>query len=495
MANILDAVDSLCLASQNRLIDHGFIRCAGYMGQQRVELPRAQNLAARQFRADRIGKVAQRVHLFRVGLVVNAEHAGAHGLCQCLRRRDIGRDHVVLDQALRVALRPLDDRVRHPVFIKKHTPFLEVQRQWLTRLPRRVERPPGSEQVGNDAVLQRDAGLVMSPFVPCLNLIIGQPCCRADQRPFKPVRDHLAAVIEDHFRDHRRAWLFWSKRAQIIRQRLGEHRHNAVGQIDRVAAPFCFSVQGRAGADVIRHIGNRDADHPATAFPRFGKHRIIEIAGIGTIDGDKRKIAKIGPSVRRRHLHAVCFGKNGVIEIMRNLEFGKGQRGKGTGRIRRAEIVDDTRRLAKIAASRQQFRLDKITLAAGDIAVLFHHDRVARAAGRLLQDQSAAPRNNGAEQAALYRFQNANDLAVIACAADPAKPRQHLLTGTRGPATASFRKNPDGGRGAIRLDRGHRQQRAIPVNLADDDHGDFGQRLGRGDPAAGLPGDRAAFRQ
>ena len=495
MPDILGAVDSLRLAPQHRLIDHGFIRGCIHMGQQRVELPRPQDLAAGQFRADRIGKVAQRVHLFRVGLVMNPKDAGATGFCQRLGCRDIGGDHIVLDQPLGLALCALDNRLRHAVLVKKHASFLEVQRQRLARLSGCIQGLPGAEQVGKDGVINVDGGLVMPALMPGLYLIIGQARRRADQGPLKPVRDHLAAVIKGDFGHHRCTRFLRAQRAQIVRQGLRKHWHNTVWQIDRIAAPFCLAVKRGARADIMRHIGDRHPNHPAAGITRFGQHSIVKIACVGAVNGDEGQVTKIDPPFRRRHLHPACFGNRSLVEIMRDFELGKGQCGKGPRGTGRTHVLDDTRCLAEIPAARQKFCLNKISVAAGNVAVLFQHDGVAGTACRLLQDESATSGDNGAEQASLNRLQNADDLALIACATYPAQSCQHLLASARRTAAPTLRKEPDRGWGAVNLDRGNRQQGSVTIDLADDDHGDVRQGVGCGDLATGLPGDGAAFGQ
>ena len=152
----------------------------------------------------------------------------------------------------------------------------------------------------------------------------------------------------------------------------------------------------------MRDIGDRHTDFPAAAIQRCGKNGIVEIAGIGTVDGDERKFAHVAAPFRRRDFQALGLGDGVLVKHMRNVILGNGQRAESTRRVGRPEIVDDARRFAEMAASWQQFSFDKVTLGEGDITASLKCNGVARATRRLLQDQAAAPANRGPEQALLH---------------------------------------------------------------------------------------------
>ena len=77
---------------------------------------------------------------------------------------------------------------------------------------------------------------------------------------------------------------------------LGQHRHDAVGEIDRVAALARGAVERVARAHVPGDVGDRDERMPAAGARRIGlgPDRIVEIAGVGAVDGDQRHSAQIG---------------------------------------------------------------------------------------------------------------------------------------------------------------------------------------------------------
>ena len=244
MPEIVDAVDSLGLAPQNGFIHHLFVGAVADMREDGVEMVRAQDLAARKAGADRICKVAKPFGLFRVGLVMDAEDARPLCLDQRLGGGDIRRDHVILDQALGFRLRALDDGGRSAVVIKHHAPFLQVQGKRLARRTGPAKRVPCAKQVGQDGFIQFQLSGSHAAFMPGLNLVIGQPRGRADQRTLEAVRSDIAVLVHGDDGDHGGARLVRAQRTQVVRQRFGKHRHDAVGQIDRVAAFPRLGIEG-----------------------------------------------------------------------------------------------------------------------------------------------------------------------------------------------------------------------------------------------------------
>ncbi len=104
----------------------------------------------------------------------------------------------------------------------------------------------------------------------------------------------LAAVgADDHAHRERGAILAGPQRAQIVGDALRQHRHDAVGEIDRVAAHERLAVERGARPHVMGDVGDRDADDEAAGIFRdrgrgVGVHGVVVILGVGRIDGDER---------------------------------------------------------------------------------------------------------------------------------------------------------------------------------------------------------------
>ena len=69
-----------------------------------------------------------------------------------------------------------------------------------------------------------------------LGLFVMQPCRGADHDAMECMRA-LAAVGADHHAHRKcRAILLWAQRAQIVGDVLRQHRYDAIGKVDRIAA-------------------------------------------------------------------------------------------------------------------------------------------------------------------------------------------------------------------------------------------------------------------
>ena len=115
----------------------------------------------------------------------------------------------------------------------------------------------------------------------------------------------LAAVGADHHAHRERgAVLVRPQRAEIVGDALGQHRHDAVGEIDRVAAHQRLAVERGAGRHVMRDVGDRDVDDEAAGIVRvgvgLGVHRVVVVLGVDRIDGDQRHVAPVLAALRAR---------------------------------------------------------------------------------------------------------------------------------------------------------------------------------------------------
>ncbi len=98
---------------------------------------------------------------------------------------------------------------------------------------------------------------------------------------------------EDHAHRQRRSVLVFAERAEIVGDALGQHRHDAVGEIDRVAALHRLAVERRARPHIPGDVGDGDRDDEAAGIARvgirLGVDRVVVVLGIGRVDGDQRQ--------------------------------------------------------------------------------------------------------------------------------------------------------------------------------------------------------------
>ena len=87
----------------------------------------------------------------------------------------------------------------------------------------------------------------------------------------------------------RRAILVRAQRAEIIGDPLRQHRHDAVGEIDRIAALQRLAVERGAGPHIGGDIGDGDAQNKSAGIGRIGvglgMDRVVMVLGVGGIDG------------------------------------------------------------------------------------------------------------------------------------------------------------------------------------------------------------------
>ena len=129
-----------------------------------------------------------------------------------------------------------------------------------------VERPEN----GLDAA---SGDLVGAARYRKLRLLVVQPRRRPDHDAMESVRA-LAAVGADHHADRQRRPIFErTQRAQIVGDALRQHRHDAVGEVDRVAARQRFAVERRSRPHIMRYVGDRHRDDMTARLRGSGRVR------------------------------------------------------------------------------------------------------------------------------------------------------------------------------------------------------------------------------
>ena len=102
-------------------------------------------------------------------------------------------------------------------------------------------------------------------------------------------------LIEVHADHHGQPVHVGAQRAQFVGQFWWQHWQNGVRQIHRGCPSRCSVVKGGAGAHIVGHIS--DGYPERTSSIRFHQtDGIVEILGIGRVDGDQREVPQIGSS-------------------------------------------------------------------------------------------------------------------------------------------------------------------------------------------------------
>ena len=92
---------------------------------------------------------------------------------------------------------------------------------------------------------------------------------------------------------HRRAVFAGAQRADVGAEHFGQHRHDPVGEVDRVTADARIAVDRTAGADIVADIGNRDQRAEAPLPVGLGPDRVVVITGIAGVNCHDRQMAQV----------------------------------------------------------------------------------------------------------------------------------------------------------------------------------------------------------
>ena len=239
MADIVRAVFGLRLAPQHHLVDQRRFRRVGDAAQHAIEVARMHLIAGWQRNAEPVQEVAQRREFFIGRRRVHAIHHRLVQALQFLRGRDVGQDHELLDQPVAVEARPRCDAA-HDAVVVQHDPALrqvEIER---------AARSAGGEQGTKRRIQMRMPGVAVrrAPAAPPRRS--GAPRCasgrgRSDGRLLR----RCASIRISTNRQPRSS--LRAQAAPAVGQRLGQHRHDAVGEIDAVAAGARRLVERRSG--------------------------------------------------------------------------------------------------------------------------------------------------------------------------------------------------------------------------------------------------------
>ena len=192
------------------------------------------------------------------------------------------------------------------------------------------------------------------------------------------------------------------------------------------------AVERRAGADVVRDVGDRD-DQAEAAAVRLGEHRVVEVARVLAVDGDQRHVAQVGAAAPSGAARA---------------RFGLGQRGFGGNSCGMSWVwmaIRLTERASPMRPSRSMtragFRPKRGRAAAARPARSRRprrrpsspggtiHSALARRSVGTMRPPPAAVAAEDAEDAAGRVGQALERAALVAARPDRAQPGQHALAG------------------------------------------------------------------
>ncbi|MDF2489079.1 MAG: hypothetical protein K0S77_1701 [Pseudomonas sp.] len=304
VAVVLDAVHRLAQGAQHDGLDQVEIRAVGDLRQQGLVVLRRGILALVQRQAELAQESAQLFQALRRRAVVHPVQGRDLVLLEELGGGHVGRQHALLDQLVGIvahgradfrdlALGTEDDAGFLGLEVDRATAVAGVQEDL-------VDRVQALEVRQYFFVLdpQRAAFTCARMLEHAADLVVGQARMGVDHRLVELVVDHLAGLVHGHLADHGQAIDMRVQRAQAVGQLLGQHRHDALGEVHRVAAHLGFVVQGRAQADIAGNVGDRHVEAPAAGehaqlAERFAIDRVVEVTSVFTVDGDERQVTQV----------------------------------------------------------------------------------------------------------------------------------------------------------------------------------------------------------
>ena len=230
----------------------------------------------------------------RLRIFVHAIDRGDGPVLKFARDRFVRREHELFDQLMRLIVFDPFEEDRPAFRVQSHFHFwkIEVERSVFETLScaggRQAPRPRWSRSLNWSlgGALKNGVGLA-----------IGQAARAADDRSGETAALRAAILRELNEDRMGQAVHRWIETANAVAQSLRQHRNDAIGQINAVAALVRFAVQRRARFHVGGNVGDVDTETPAAAGDSFDIDRVIEVAGIVGIDRDNELVAQIFASL------------------------------------------------------------------------------------------------------------------------------------------------------------------------------------------------------
>ena len=299
VAEILRRIARLLHGAQHQERNRLLLRLAVDPLEQLLEVFRPDSRRRRTEAVAEAGdELLEALDLQQVRLLVHAIERRRRLLLEKRRDGFVGQEHELLDQAMRDVPLERDDRLDHAALVDDHFGLVqievdrpapaarvvqdlkEVAHQLEHRHERRVARQQLRVAIGQNPV---DRG-------------VGHALVAVDHAVVKLVPDDAAVTIDFHQARLHEPVDVRIQAAQPGRQLRGEHVDGALGKVDRRGALVRLAVEGAAFLDVVRHVGDVDAEPVVAVRQRLERDRVVEIARMLAVDGDGRHVSKIGPA-------------------------------------------------------------------------------------------------------------------------------------------------------------------------------------------------------
>ena len=122
---------------------------------------------------------------------------------------------------------------------------------------------------------------------------------------------NAALRIEFNIDGKRQTVLVGTKRAQVVRQALGQHGQHAIGQIHRCRAMARLKIDMPVPSHIVRDIGDVDAQLVAAIGRALQRNGIVKVARVDRVDRNDKAVAQIASErifERRGHIERQPLG-------------------------------------------------------------------------------------------------------------------------------------------------------------------------------------------
>ncbi len=229
---------------------------------------------------------------------MDAEQARDAVVFQVLGDGLVGHQHELLDQPMGHVPFERDDRLDHPFVIQDNLGLLQIEVDRAAAAAALVEDDeqlvhPLEERHELD-VLRRDLGILVGQ--DRVDVGVGHPRVAVDHPVVQLVANDRALLVDLHPARLHQPIDVRIEAAQAGRELRREHVDRALREIHRGRAVVAFFVQGAALGHVVRDVGDVDAQPVVAVLQPLERDRVVEVAGVLAVDGDRHVRPEIGPA-------------------------------------------------------------------------------------------------------------------------------------------------------------------------------------------------------
>ena len=214
----------------------------------------------------------------------------------------VGEEHELLDQVVGLVALDQVDAGDPAAFIESDLRLREVELQGAglePALANLLRQAPG--------VLQHPVELVLGRAAQDLQgLLVAVAALRVDHRGVAARALHAPVGCDQELDALGEPLDLGLQGAELVAERLGQHRNDPVDQVGRVPALAGLVIERRARLHVVGDVGDVHAQPPALLVQGLQREGVVEVLRVGRVDGDHRCLATVlpAPDVARRDIGA-----------------------------------------------------------------------------------------------------------------------------------------------------------------------------------------------